>query len=230
MHRVHSANSVVVAATPRPSSSDTVSVNPGARTSDRTRAREIVPGADDDEIPHQGEPRRGHRPPAPRSSGIEQQFGVVLDRLLLLRIAAAQQPQQPAVAANRLAASGSGGFMRVPPCAAPGSRARDRRSLPGAAPRRSARASERRQREVSPPLVIVARAACRTPTIRSSSSSSRRRAVHRRRPDADVAIGAGRDLLHDAVAVRGPSARASRMCRTLGFNGSRWSTSAVCPA
>lgn len=56
-----------------------------------------MPGADDDEIPHQGEPCRRKCTSAPGTSCVQKQFGVVLDRSLLLRIPAAKQPEQPAV-------------------------------------------------------------------------------------------------------------------------------------
>ena len=102
-----SANSVVVAATPRPSSSDTVSGESRRAHQRSKRPCEVMPGADDDEIPHQGEPGRGNCTSASRASGVEQPFRVFLDRSLLLRIAAAQQPEQPAVCTNAR-------FMRVP--------------------------------------------------------------------------------------------------------------------
>src|SRR6185436_7756744 len=71
------------------------------RAHERTnRPREIVARSHDQEVPHQRDPRRRDCASAARAGGVEQQLRVFLDRTLLVRIAAAQQPEQPAVDAN----------------------------------------------------------------------------------------------------------------------------------
>ena len=95
-----SAKSVVVAATPETEEQRHRQRKSRCAHQRSKRPCEVMPGADDDEIPQQGEPRRRKCTSAPRTSGVEQPFRVFLDRSLLLRIPAAKQPEQSAVGTN----------------------------------------------------------------------------------------------------------------------------------
>ena len=54
-------------------------MTPGDRTTARTRLGDIMPGADEDEVPGQREPRRHERNAATRASVDEQSPGIVAD-------------------------------------------------------------------------------------------------------------------------------------------------------